>query len=129
MKQILLKNVILFMAVCGLFSCQEYEIGEVPTTKAATETYEGTLYAYLADKDAHPQVTFDSLLFLIDSLPGLKDSLERHVPMTVFAIPDPCFEKAMYALNRYRSSYELGDELSLKDFLIEPFTSSDYFDV
>lgn len=63
MKQILLKNVILFMAVCGLFSCQEYEIGEVPTTKAATETYEGTLYAYLADKDAHPQVTFDSLLF------------------------------------------------------------------
>ena len=122
MKQILLKNVILFMAVCGLFSCQEYEIGEVPTTKAATETYEGTLYAYLADKDAHPQVTFDSLLFLIDSLPGLKDSLERHVPMTVFAIPDPCFEKALYALNRYRSSYELGDELSLKDFLIEPFT-------
>ncbi|MCD8318655.1 MAG: hypothetical protein LUC45_07380 [Paraprevotella sp.] len=62
---------------------------------------------------------------LIDNLPGLKDSLERPMRMTFFAIPDPCFEKAIYALNRYRSSYELGGNLSLKDFLIEPFTVID----
>lgn len=125
MKQILFKNVILLLAICGAVSCQEYEAGEVLPEHTATEAYNGVVYGYLADESAHPQVTFDSLLFLIDHLPGLKDTLEHRAPLTFFAIPDPCFDKALYALNRYRSSYGLGRELSLQDFLIEPFTVLD----
>ncbi|MCD8318654.1 MAG: hypothetical protein LUC45_07375 [Paraprevotella sp.] len=59
MKQILLKNMILFVALCGLVSCQEYETSDVPVESGATEVYNGGLYDYLADKSAHPQVSFD----------------------------------------------------------------------
>ena len=40
----------------GWVSCQEYESGTYPLEEE-TVRYEGTLYDYLADKAAHPDVT------------------------------------------------------------------------
>ena len=53
-------NVLVFGALMlGWVSCQEYESGTYPLEES-TVRYEGTLYDYLADKAAHPDVTYDS---------------------------------------------------------------------
>lgn len=106
------------------FSCQQYETDA--SGKVKDFSYNGTLYAYLSDKTAHPEATYDSLLYLVNKLPGLKDSLEntKH-EFTLFAVSDKSFGNALNALNRLRQTNEKGRNLSLKDFLIEPFTVTD----
>lgn len=115
---------LLFFFLTGLFfSCQQYETED--TGQLQSSSYNGTLYAYLADETAHPGVTYDSLLFLANEL-GLKDSLEnRKVESTLFAVSDKSFSRAINALNRLRKTNDLGRDLSLSDFLIEPFVVKD----
>mgnify|MGYP003373955607 CR=1 FL=1 len=87
-------NVLVFGAlIFGWVSCQEYESGTYPLEES-TVRYEGTLYDYLADKAAHPDVTYDSLLFLAGRLPGLKDSLQKRKEVTLFAVTDQSFRLA-----------------------------------
>ena len=115
-------NVLVFGALMlGWVSCQEYESGTYPLEES-TVRYEGTLYDYLADKAAHPDVTYDSLLFLAGRLPGLKDSLQKRKEVTLFAVTDQSFRLAFDGLNRYREAYGKGKHLGLEDLLIEPFT-------
>lgn len=107
-----------------LFSCQQYDTES--TDSVSRSSYNGTLYAYLADNSAHPGVTYDSLLFLVNNLPGLKDSLENgKTESTLFAVSDKSFSNALGALNRIRRSNDLGRDLSLSDLMIEPFIVND----
>ena len=118
-------NVLMFGALMlGWVSCQEYESGTYPLEES-TVRYEGTLYDYLADKAAHPDVTYDSLLFLAGHLPGLKDSLQKRKGVTLFAVTDQSFRLAFDALNQYREAYGKGKRLGLEDLLIEPFSVVD----
>ena len=118
-------NVLMFGALMlGWVSCQEYESGTYPLEES-TVRYEGTLYDYLADKAAHPDVTYDSLLFLAGHLPGLKDSLQKRKGVTLVAVTDQSFRLAFDALNQYREAYGKGKRLGLEDLLIEPFSVVD----
>lgn len=124
MKQYIYGLLLWGVAVLTMVSCQDYETDEYQVGKVS-EYYEGTLYDYLADKSAHPNVTFDSLLFLADRLPALKDSLQGRKVLTLFAVTDKSFELAFRGLNLYRNAYGKGRHLAMEDLLIEPFTVID----
>lgn len=110
--------------VLNVTSCQDYEAVSQPAVVA--KTYDGTLLDYLSEGNAGPDIRFDSLLYLIDRLPGLKDSLSSPSGnLTLFVVPDRSFELSLKTLNSYRESYKLGKALSLRDFMIEPFTVTD----
>ncbi len=120
------KNKLTF-AACALmlsffFSCQKVEV--VSGDAVAKTVYGGTLLDFLEEGDRGE--TFDSLCYLIETIPGLKDSLTaegKHY--TLFAVSDRSFASAMQTLNAFRRDYQLGRALSLKDLMIEPFVVTD----
>lgn len=128
MKQLHYILLLSCLVLAGMFfSCQQYETdaGKSDSPDEIT-SYDGTVYGYLADRQAHPGVTYDSLLYLVDNIQGLKDSLNRTtVYTTLFAVPDKCFSNALNVLNLLRGTYKLGRNLTLSDFLIEPFVVND----
>lgn len=122
-KYILLPTAIL-IGMSTVISCQQIEaVSEDAVTSAV---YDGTLTDYLEAGGLEGNASFDSLLYLIDQIPGLKDSLNApDKTYTLFAIPDQSFKTALQTLNSFRHDYKLGGDLSLKDLMIEPFVVND----
>lgn len=108
------------------YACQDYE-SVVSYTPVTEDHYEGTLLEFLSDKSADRSGhTFDSMLIIIDAIPGLREELEKEDGyFTLFAVPDECFERSFKQLNAYRANKNLGGEVSLDDLLVEPFTVED----
>lgn len=105
-------------------ACSDYEA--VPTPGVTAETYEGSLLDYLSATHADPELRFDSLLYLIEQYPDVKEALTASTgDVTLFAVPDRCFSSAISTLNSYRKSHKLGRDLALRDFMIAPFTVVD----
>jgi hypothetical protein len=109
----------------ALFSCTGYE--SVPFEKMdGIERYDGTFLEYLANGDDRLNLKFDSMMLLIDNLPGFRQLIEdEEKEYTIFAVPDKCFESAFDQLNNYRKQKEKGGSICLADLLIEPFTVYD----
>lgn len=114
------------MASLLFCACQDYE-SIAPYIPVEVETYDGTLLEFLSDKSAAwSEHTFDSMLVIINAIPGLREELEKEDNhFTLFAIPDKCFERSFKQLNAYRSQKNLGEEISLDDLLVEPFIVED----
>lgn len=108
------------------YACQDYE-SVSPYIPVAEEKYEGTLLEFLSDKsDDWSDYTFDSMLVIIDAIPGLRAELEKEEgDFTLFAVPDECFERSFKQLNAYRDNKNLGGKISLDDLLVEPFIVED----
>lgn len=107
-------------------ACRDYEsVAYNPPVEV--ERYEGTFLEYLSDDANHLfNQKYDSMLVIINAVPGLKEQLEREDEyFTVFVVPDPCFDRSFEQLNTYRAQKKLGGKLSLDDLLIEPFTVND----
>ncbi|MDO4162800.1 MAG: hypothetical protein Q4D56_00230 [Bacteroides sp.] len=105
-------------------ACSKYEVAE--DTVVSTETYNGSVFDYLKEDFSSAGITFDSLLYLIGQNAYLEKLLSSDsVNVTLFAVPDACFDLAFTALNAYRHSNNLGDDLVLDDFLIDAFTLVD----
>lgn len=104
-------------------SCNDYDSAYTDVSTTADETvFNGSMLEYLEQGDPELGVAFDSLLFIINNIPGLRDSLaQTNSPKTIFAVPNSCFQEAMLRLNNYRAEKERGSPLSLSDFMIEPF--------
>lgn len=112
------------MLTFSTIACNDYEA--VPTSETVTESYQGSLLDYLSESHADPEMRFDSLLYLIEQYPDIKEMLTATgSKATLFAIPNRCFSSAISTLNSYRKNYKLGRELALKDFMIDPFTVVD----
>lgn len=107
-------------------ACRDYEsVAYIPPVEV--ERYDGTFLEYLSDESNHQfNQKYDSMLVVINAVPGLKEQLEKEGEyFTVFAVPDKCFDHSFGQLNTYREQKKLGGELSLDDLLIEPFTVND----
>lgn len=117
------KNIGLICCSLMLFmACKNYDSEFTEVTMDDNTIFNGSILDFLEQGDPSRRLTFDSMLLVIDGIPGLRDSLtQTSNPKTVFAIPDVCFQEAMAQLNNYRESKQLGRELALEDFLIEPF--------
>lgn len=118
------KNILLYLlswsTLCWLASCMNATVDEADYSIPKQESdklyrFEGTIYEYLQQKDAHPQgVTFDSLLLLLnypDSLfTSQRDSLmNASGKYTLFAVADEGFAQAIRSLNMYRRANALVD--------------------
>jgi len=111
------------LACAILASCKDYDsaYSDVPMTNNAI-VFDGSILEYLEQGDPDLGVDYDSMLFVINNIPGLRDSLAQTNNLkTVFAVPNSCFQEAMLRLNNYRAEKERGGPLSLQDFMIEPF--------
>lgn len=119
--------IILIIIFIGLFSCQDYESVAPDTIITEVDKYDGTLLEYLSDeKNNAINHRFDSMLVVINAIPGLKEALAKEdQSYTIFALPNECFEASFKELNIYRTQKELGKELAFKDLFIEPFTVYD----
>lgn len=122
------KNIILSVIITLLFlsSCQNYE-SIAPDTFVDKHIYENSVLDYLSGKGiTDPIYTFDSMLVIINEIPELSQLLKQSKGgITVFAVPDKCFESSFDQLNTYRAQKDYGEEISLQDLLIEPFTIID----
>lgn len=117
------KNIGIICCALSLFvACKDYE-SEFTATFTADETvFNGSILEFLEQGDPAHGLRFDSMLVVINGIPGLRDSLAKTTEeKTVFAIPNACFQEALLRLNNYRQTKAKGKELSLRDFLIEPF--------
>lgn len=121
-KKCMILPAAILILMSAIASCQKFE---VVSGDAVTKTvYDGTLLDYL--REGGQGETFDSLLYLIDEIPGLKDSLTASdKSYTLFAISDHSFTAALKTLNAFRRDFKLGGELALKDLMIEPFVVID----
>lgn len=115
-----------FMIIAGLmasllfYACKDYESVN-PYIPIEREAYDGTLLDFLAGGGRSGQ-TFDSMLVIIDAIPGLREELEMEDrQFTLFAVTNKSFERSLTQLNAYRTSKSLGAEISLDDLLVEPF--------
>ncbi len=117
----------LLLIVGGFFSCTDFEEGAGSSQLQESEHFDGTVYDFLSDKNAHPGYAYDSLLYITRTLTGLRDSLTRTAekPVTLFAMEDGSFGSALNLLNRFRQTYELGHNLYLKDLLGDPIIVTD----
>ncbi|MDR3220172.1 MAG: hypothetical protein LBU22_14570 [Dysgonamonadaceae bacterium] len=108
-----------------LISCSDYE--SVPyEAEPEVESFNGTILEYLSGGDERLNLRFDSMLLLIDNIPGFKQLLEKeNTAHTVFAIPNNCFQASFSQLNVYREGKKLGREIFFEDMLIAPFTVLD----
>ena len=109
-----------------LGACRDYEsVAYIPPVEM--EEYDGTFLEYLSDETSHLfNQKYDSMLVIINAVPGLKEQLEKDGEyFTVFAVPNECFEYSFDQLNTYREQKKLGKELSFDDLLIEPFSVDD----
>lgn len=114
------------LAILGmnLTSCTDYEEG--PSASAPVLSYDGTVLDFIDHTTDYNGMTFDSLSYIINTIPGLRDTLNRSgQDYTLFLASDESVARALTTLNRFRSDYGLGRNLSLKDFMIEPFTVID----
>jgi hypothetical protein len=98
--------------------------------EAGMSSFNGTIYEYLQQGDRRLEMTFDSLLYLLDNDVSNSDSLLKFKEMkgclqdeqgeyTLLAAPDSCFVNALDRLNRYRGlkDPENNDTLSLTKLL------------
>jgi hypothetical protein len=109
-------------ALSLLMACKDYDSEFTDISVSDATIFNGSVLEYLEQGDAELGLRYDSMLAVINGIPGLRDSLEKtSEPRTVFAIPNACFQEAMLRLNNYRKIKARGRELSLQDFLIEPF--------
>jgi hypothetical protein len=93
--------------------------------KAQSHEYDGTIYEYLSEGDAGLGLRFDSVLMVIDGIPGRKEMLsEPGAEYTFFAAPDECFRATINNLNRVRDVASKS-RMTFADLLIEPFTVVD----
>jgi len=84
--------------------------------------YDGTVLDFISQQNGYDSYDFDSLLYVLNRVEGISDSLSQtNHQVTLFAIPNQCFELANHALASYRKSMKLGAELDLDDLLCEPF--------
>lgn len=113
---------LVFCSVALLVSCKDYESVYTDVAVVDETVFNGTLLDYLEKGDPSRGLKYDSMLVVINGIPGLRDSLTQSVyPKTVFAIPNVCFQEAMLRLNNYRETKAKGRALSLADFMIDPF--------
>lgn len=104
-------------------SCKDYESAFTGVREKGGVRFNGTILDFLEQSDEQYGVRFDSMLVVINGIPGLRDSLQKpSAGLTVFAIPNRCFEEAFDRLNNYRNIKQKGQAIYLSDLLIEPFT-------
>lgn len=108
-----------------MISCQDYDTLYSDSGVKVNKS-DSTILGYLSESDTILNFRFDSMMVVINGIPGLKDSLEKAgVDYTVMAIPNECFQTAIKNLNDYRQTHSLGEGIYLKDLLIEPFIVKD----
>jgi len=107
-------------------SCEDYDSPYYKDTAEVT-SFKGTVLDYLSAGDPTYNLHFDSMMVLINGIPGLRDTLAQDsAEFTIFAVPNECFQSAINALNQYRKNNSKDSLICcLKDFLIEPFTVVD----
>lgn len=117
------KNMGLICCALMLFAaCKDYDSEFTNVTVEDDIVFNGTILDFLEQGDPARGLAFDSMLVVIEGIPGLRDSLTQTTnPKTLFAVPNACFQEAMLRLNNYRDTKQLGRDLVLEDFLIEPF--------
>lgn len=117
------KNIGITCCVLTLFvACKDYESEFTDMSAVDATVFSGSTLEFLERGDTDLELRFDSMLVVINGIPGLRDSLAKTTgEKTVFAIPNACFQEAMLRLNNYRETKERGRKLGLRDFLIEPF--------
>lgn len=100
-------------------ACRDYE-SVAYTQPVEVEKYDGTFLEYLSDEASHLfNQKYDSMLVIINAVPGLKEQLEKDDEyFTVFAVPNECFEYSFDQLNTYREQKKQGKALFLKELLI-----------
>jgi len=106
-----------------LIACKDYDsdFTDVPQADEIT-VFDGSVLDYLEQGNPNRGLDFDSMLVVINGIPGLRDSLAKETgERTIFAVPNICFQEAMLRLNNYRETKEKGRNLYLRDLLIEPF--------
>ncbi|KAA6334794.1 hypothetical protein EZS27_016922 [termite gut metagenome] len=123
MNKITLTVILLLALSSYLISCQDYESYSSDTdTDISVGKFDGTVLKYLSAEDTELKVRFDSMMLLIENIPGLKDSLTKpERDYTLIAIPDECFHTVISNLNTFRGKTNRGKNVYLTDFLIEPF--------
>ena len=118
-------SVIFISVVCMslLSACTDYD--ELPPQLGSVGTaVDGSIIEYLSENDMERGYSYDSLRYLIENIPGMRDSLSAD-SLTCFVVPNECFSTALRDLNKFRTYYKLGRELCLRDLLIEPFVVVD----
>lgn len=116
------RHIFLFCCLCLLIGCKDYKSEFTDVSIQDEKVFNGSIIEFLEKGDPDLNLHFDSMLVVINGIPGLRDSLEKTTaPKTVFAVPNTCFQEAMLQLNNYRQAKNRGKVLSLQDLLIEPF--------
>lgn len=95
-------------------SCTDYE--DAPQRVTEPEVYDGTTLDYLRNTEG-----YDSILYIIDRIPGLSDELESARDIAFFAADNNSVRHAMETLNRYRQTNNIGKDICLDSILIKPF--------
>lgn len=88
---------ILFTLGVGLVACKKNS--EFYNYQSKVKEFDGSVLAYLQKQPN----TFDSLLFVLDRLPALKDSIQNQ-SVTLFAPTNTSFQAAIRNLNIQRAS-------------------------
>jgi len=109
--------------LASVVACTDYTQSEPEMND--TSRFDGTILDYLSSRQ-DGDVTFDSLLFIIDNIPGLRDELSQPgMRFTLFAPTDKSIASAFNALNKYRKSNDIGDPVYLSDLLVDSFEIED----
>jgi hypothetical protein len=125
----LLRNIIIVSGLIlpALSACKK-DYGSPYTDVEFTEQiriFDGTVYDYLSQPDTETGLRYDSLKLIIDGIEGRREFLsDTSVNLTVFAVPNECFQSTMNICNRVRQSAGMVD-LILDSLLIEPFSVPD----
>jgi len=91
--------VFLFALSAIASSCSKSHEGPYYNYENQNAVYNGSTYAFLQAQDG----LFDSLLYVIDRVPNLKDTIENY-NITLFAPNNQCFTNALKNLNELRST-------------------------
>lgn len=83
-------------------------------------SYDGSTLEYLRNTEG-----FDSILYIIDRIPGLRHELESAHDISVFAFDNSSVRLALESVNNYRKSNQIGYPLSLDSLLVEKFNVVD----
>lgn len=119
MNKVLKKMGVLVVLAVLMASCKKYDSPYTDVQLAGETQFDGTILDYL-EQDGAP---FDSMMVVINGIPGLRDSLQNaSTSLTVFAVPNNCFKEAFLRLNNYRHTKQKGANIYLKDLMIAPFT-------
>lgn len=121
-----MKRILYLLAMVGMLtfaaSCEDDSEVSTIQTQDQTVNYDGTVFDFISQKDGYDGFGFDSLLYVLNRVKGIADTLSQtQHEVTLFAVPNECFQSACQALNSYRSNRKLGGEVNLDDLLIEPF--------